>query len=228
MTPEPTLTAAQLAALPYFADLDAPTRQLIARHAVFRAYEPGQVVCLEGEPSTGLWLVTAGWLKAIKLSPDGREHILALLSPGDVFNAIGVFASSANPATVMALEPAQVWAFPRGLMRDLLAQQPALAYAVIEDFASRVLHLITMVEDLSLRTVEARLARLLLEHTESDTLPRQRWATQAEMAARLGTVPDVVNRALRALSREGLIRVQRQRIEILNRGGLRNKTRSVF
>ena len=78
-----------------------------------------------------------------------------------------------------------------------------------------------MVEDLSLRSVEARLARLILEQAEGEAVQRQRWATQAEMAARLGTVPDVVNRTLRKLAAAGLIHVERQQIRILDGEGLR-------
>jgi len=79
------------------------------------------------------------------------------------------------------------------------------------------------VEDLSLRTVEARLARFLLEQATGGVLRRQRWATQAEMAARLGTVPDELNRALRSLAEEGLIQVKRHQIQILDRQGLEAK-----
>jgi len=84
------------------------------------------------------------------------------------------------------------------------------------------MHLIRMVEDLSLRSVEVRLTRFLLEQAEGEAVRRRRWATQAEMAAQLGTVPDVVNRALRKLVEEGLIRVERRQIHILDQDGLRN------
>jgi CRP/FNR family transcriptional regulator len=86
-----------------------------------------------------------------------------------------------------------------------------------------VLHLVSLVEDLSLRTVEARLARLLLERAERRTLERRHWATQAEMAARLGTVLHVVNRALQELAREGLIELDRHQIRILDAEGLKER-----
>ncbi len=76
------------------------------------------------------------------------------------------------------------------------------------------------VEDLFLRTVESRLARYLLQTASGDVLQRQRWPTRAEMAARFGTVPDVLNRAFRALAEEGLIRLDRHQITILDRGEL--------
>jgi CRP/FNR family transcriptional regulator len=84
-----------------------------------------------------------------------------------------------------------------------------------------VLYLVSLIEDLSLRTVEARLARHLLERASAGKLRRHRWATQAEMAARLGTVLEVLNRALQGLVAEGLIEVERHQIRIVDRGGLK-------
>lgn len=83
--------------------------------------------------------------------------------------------------------------------------------------------LIRMVEDLSLRTIEARLARYLIEQSTEQLLSRPQWATQAEMANRLGTVPDVLNRALRSLAKDNLIRVERHQIQILDGEGLENR-----
>ena len=193
-----------LASVPYMEGLDRASRDAIARSMQRYEYEAGQFVFLEGEVSGGLCLVEAGWLKAIKLGLDGREQVLDLLGPGAVFNAIGVFAIQSNPASVIALESSIVWVIRRNTMLRLLDDHPSLAHAIIQDLAGRILHLVQLVEDLSLRSVEARLARLLVEQATTGTLPRQRWATQAEIAARLGTVPDVVNRALRGLVQDGL------------------------
>lgn len=212
-----------LASVSYLAGLDDATLHAVARTAIQRTYTTEQIVFLEGDPSGGLCIVQTGWLKAIKLAPDGREQVLSFLGPGNVFNAVGVFASDTNPATVIALEPSTLWIIPRKTMLRLLAEHPGLANAVIQDLAGRILHLIQMVEDLSLRSVEARLARLLLEQAQTDTLSRRRWATQSEMAARLGTVPDVINRALRSLTQEGLITVERHQIHLRDKAGLAKK-----
>lgn len=213
-----------LSSIAYLSNLDSVTLQSVARTAIRRHYEAEQIVFLEGESSSGLCIVQDGWLKAVKIAADGREQILSFLGPGEAFNAVAVFAGDAHPATVIALAPSTIWIIQRKTMLRLLNEYPSLARAVIQDFAHRVLHLIQLVEDLSLRTVEARLARLLLEQAQTDILPRQRWATQSEMAARLGTVPDVISRALRALAQAGLIKVERHQIQILDKEGLESRT----
>jgi len=205
----------------YFGNLDDAALVLVARSAIRRVYDEGQVILLEGEPCAGLYIVESGWLKAIKIGLDGREQVLQMLKPGDAFNLISIFTDVPNQATVTALEASQVWIIPRSFLLSLLVDQPSFAIQVVKDLAGRVMHLIRLVEDLSLRSVEARLARLILEQSEGDLVRRQRWATQAAMAARLGTVPDVVNRALRKLAEDGMIAVERHQIKILNQEKLK-------
>jgi CRP/FNR family transcriptional regulator len=210
-----------LKAVSYFSNLDEAALKLVAQSAVRRSFDPEQVILLEGEPCAGLYIVESGWLKAVKISLDGREQVLQTLKPGDVFNAISVFTEAPNQATVTALETSQVWLVRREALLLLMDERPSLARQVVKDLAGRVIYLIQLVEDLSLRSVEARLARLLLEQAQGESVPRRRWATQAELASRLGTVPDVVNRALRKLAELGMIHVERHQIQILNREGLK-------
>lgn len=211
-----------LKSVSYFSHLDPVVQELVAQSAGRHKYAAGQVVLIEGEPCAGLYILESGWLKVTKIGLDGREQVLQMLRAGEAFNAVSVFTEAPNQATVSALEESVVWIIQREVLLKLMEEQPAFARQVIKDLADRVMHLIRLVEDLSLRSVEGRLARLLLEHAEAGgTVPRRRWATQAEMASRLGTVPDVVNRALRKLSDEGLIHVERHQIQILDKDGLK-------
>lgn len=211
------------ASVSYFADLPPDLLAAVVQAAARRTYEPDEVVFFEGDPSPGLHLVQDGWLKAVRTSLEGREQVLRFIGPGEVVNEVGVFAGDQNPATVIALEPSILWLIDRKTIGRLLDEYPELARRVIESLAQRVLHLVSLVEDLSLRTVEARLARRLLDQAEDRTLRRRSWATQSEIAARLGTVLDVLNRALHKLAREGLIEVDRDEIRLLDREGLRAK-----
>jgi CRP-like cAMP-binding protein len=211
-----------LKSVSYFSHIDAAVQNVVSQSAVRHKYAAGQVVLIEGESCAGLYLLESGWLKVTKIGLDGREQVLQMVRAGEAFNAVSVFTDAPNQATVAALEESVVWIIQREVLQKLMEEQPAFARQVIKDLADRVMHLIRLVEDLSLRSVEERLARLLLEHAEvGGSVPRRRWATQAEMASRLGTVPDVINRALRKLSDEGLIHVQRHQIQILDKEGLK-------
>lgn len=203
--------------------LDPQLLEAVTEAAIRRRYDADEIVFLEGEPAAGLYIVQAGWLKAVKYSVDGREQVLSFLGEGEVINAISVFADIPNPATVVALEPTTLLLVNKETVVTVLEDHPKLARAVIHRLANRMLHLVSLVEDLSLRTVESRLARFLLEEAKENVVPRQQWTTQAELAHRLGTVTDVLNRVLRSLSDEGIIDVQRRQITILDRAGLEAK-----
>lgn len=218
--PDLAQLTAQLRDNPFFKGLDAHTLTDLAREAVWREHAAGEVVFLEGEASPGLYYLQSGWLKAVKSSPEGREQVLRFIGPGETFNEIGAFASHPNPATAIALEAAGVWLLRREALMRLLRHQPDLAQRVIENIAGRVIDLVNLVADLSLRPVTGRLARMLLEEANGDVLHRPRWHTQAELAARLGTVPDVVQRALRGLEGEGAIEVHKHEIHIRDRAAL--------
>ena len=220
---EPHDVARVLRAVPAFAGLEAATLEFVAREAIPRHYAAGEVLFLEGEPCAGLFIVEHGWLKAVKTSSSGREQIIRIVGEGELFNEVEIFAGVPNQTTVIALEPSVVCAISYRSMRQLMQEHPDFAHVINEDLARRVLQLLALVEDLSLRSVEARLARVLLESASGGEVPRRRWTTQAEMAARLGTVPDVLNRALRSLVEEGLIELDRRRIKILDAPRLAKK-----
>jgi CRP/FNR family transcriptional regulator len=206
----------QLQTLTFFAGLPEPTLESLAKEAVWRAYEGGEIIFLEGEQANGLYFLQSGWVKVVKSNPSGREQVLRFMEPGDTFNEVGVFANQPNPATAVALEPAGIWLLPRQTLTRTLRQNPDFAQHALAKMAERVLHLVTLVADLSLRPVTGRLARLITDDAVDGVLQRPRWYTQTELAARLGTVPDVVQRALRQLENDGLIKVERQQIRILD------------
>ena len=222
--PVPPLANEVFRAVSYFSNLENASLDRLISASIRRSYSTNQVLLIEGDPCAGMYIIESGWLKAVKIATDGREQVLQTLRASDAFNAISVFTGVPNQATVSVLEDAVVWLIPRAVLLRLLDEHPPLARKVTIDLAEQVMRLVQMVEDLSLRPVESRLARLLLEQAEDGSVTRRRWATQAELASRLGTVPDVVNRALRKLSEEGLIQVDRHQIRLLDLEGLQSKT----
>jgi CRP/FNR family cyclic AMP-dependent transcriptional regulator len=215
-------TAELLSSIPYFAYLDEAALQAVAQVAVRRQYGKDEMIFLEGEPCAGLFIVEEGRIKIFKVSLDGREQVLKLLGPGEFFNEVAVLDGGPNPVSAMAALKSTMWIIARNTMLDLLGKYPALAQGIIENLAAHARHLVSLVEDLSLRTVSARLAKLLLtQAVVGDEAPRR--MTQQEMAARLGTVREMVGRVLRTFEDESLIRFDRHRIIILDQEGLENK-----
>ncbi len=222
-TPERSRLCEHLQRLPYFTGLDAGELWRLAGLATWHEYSPGAVIFLEGDVNSGLYALDVGWVKVVKFSLDGREQVLRYFGPGEVFSEIGIFLARPNPATAIALEHTSLWRLHRSTLQPLFNAQPELLLHVMTNMADRIAQLADLVADLSLHTVEVRLARLLLEAGADDTLARQAWQTQAELAARLGTVPDVLSRALRTLADAGLIRFDRHQIMIIDRPGLQRR-----
>lgn len=208
--------------LPLFQRLDESAVMEISRLAQRRSYASGELIGLEGEPCDIVYFVAQGWVKVYKLSLEGREQVLTRLGPGDSLYLVPAFDGGPNPASAEALTEATLYAFRREDFLWILRHHPQVTLTVLRDLAAKLRHLTVLVEDLSLRTVEGRLAKLLLNlAAEGNVAPRR--MTQQEMAAQLGTVREVVGRALVELERNGLIRKERHRIVIVDRIGLEAK-----
>ncbi len=202
---------------PFFGPLDEKSLAFLGYKAKQTQYEAGEAIFWEGESSQGLYWLQSGTLKAVKYSTSGREQILHLIEAGRTFNEVGAFANLPNPASVVTLASSKVWHIPGNAIRQLIQQDPNFAQVIINVLSERLRHSVTLIEDLSLRSVTNRLARLILEEAAGDVLLRPSWYTQNELAARLGTVADVVQRSLRKLETDNLIEVNRQEIRISDR-----------
>lgn len=207
--------------VPFLESLPAQTVAALAGVATPRHFDPDQVIFGEGEPVAGLFLIEEGSVKICRFSREGREHILMVLGRGDTFYDVAAFDGGPNPATSIGLTAGTLWRIDRNDLRDLSSRHPEIAWALLESVARRTRHLVATVQDLSMRNVRARVARLLLEQaeaTERGDIPAP--ITQEEMASRLGSVREVVGRSLRALATDGIIEFDRNRIVILDRARL--------
>lgn len=203
--------------VPYFAHLDDEIVLALVQAAHRHTYPAGRQIFGEGEPVAGLFIVADGTVKICRFSKEGREHILDFLQAGSTFNDVAALDGGGNPATAIAQTDVVLWCIPRPELQAVAARYPELAWALIESIARRTRHLVTLLQDLSMRSVRGRLARLLLEQatqTSHDEVPRL--LTQEEMAAQLGTVREMVGRALRGLVNDGIIEFDRHRIVILD------------
>ncbi len=205
-----------LSSVPYFIALSPGEMGRISRKVQERSFARREVLFLEGGPCQGLYVVKTGRVRIFKSSPEGRELVLLTAGVGTTFNEVPVFDGGSNPASASALEATSVYIIPEETMLSLLDGCPA-AQTIIKLFAGRLRHLTGVVEDLSFRSVVSRIARLLLDlavvQEGSKPMPR---LTQEEMATMVGSVRDVVGRALRALEKSGAIKLEGQRLLVLD------------
>jgi CRP/FNR family transcriptional regulator len=204
----------------FLSGLNAETLAALSKSAVWKVFPPNAVVFWEGDIESNLYYLQYGSLKVLKTSPDGREQVLRFLDAGEIFNEVGVLAKRPSPATAVALEESGIWLIPRHTLEEVVLNYPQTALQIIGNMADKIIELVTLAADLSLKTVEARFAKLLLDSAEGDVIERRRWTNQTELAAHLGTVPDVLSRVIREMTKAGLIEMNRQQIRILNRAGL--------
>lgn len=200
-----------------------PERALAALAAIAqpRSYPHGALVQLEGDAAEAMYVVAHGRVKIARLGASGREQVLNVIEAGGHFNAVPIFDGGLCPANAEALGETQLLLLPRDRLLELVEQHPPLALALLREFTGRLRHMVDLVDDLALHTVQGRLAGLLLE--QASAAARGAGSpplTQAEMAARIGTVREMVGRALKSFEALGLIRLERGQISILDRDGL--------
>ncbi|NPA27151.1 MAG: Crp/Fnr family transcriptional regulator [Chloroflexi bacterium] len=213
-----------IARIPEFQHVPEAVRQAFAAVAQAQAYGPGQMIYPRGEPATHIFLLERGWVKATRSSCQGREQATLFLRAPEIFGDIAVLTQEPYLCTVTTLESVMVWRIPAATFQAQLERCHPLALAFTHRLAKRVQHLVDLVEDLGLCSVETRVARTLLRHARFQqgrwVVLRQDWTTIEQMAIRLGTVRDVLNRVLRNLEREGLIEVRRREIVLRDPEGL--------
>ena len=208
--------------IPYFGSLPEPELRALATGLRERHYRAGDVIFRKGDQSEGLCIVLTGRVRTVITSAEGREQVLKVFGPGRTFGDIPVFDDEPQPAEAVAVSESTIAFISQVDLLDLLRRYPDLAIDVIRLFASRLRAYKQMVEDLSLRTVVARVARLLVDRARgTQTLIEESASsspeyTQDEIAGMVGSVREVVQRALKTLEHVGLIQMRRGRIQVID------------
>lgn len=177
----------------------------LAEHCLQERVDRGAMVVHEGAPCLGLSFLVQGRVKVFRVSSGGREQILRIIGPGETFNDVPAFDGGPNPASVQAMEDSLIGTIPNVELDRIMQEHPQVARAMLALFANRLRGFVELVTELSLHSVESRVARLLLV---SSTPAQERAGvriTQQDMAAMVGTTREVAARALRALEERGAI-----------------------
>src|SRR5829696_436906 len=203
-----------------FGELDEATLGALAARAVERRYERDELLFIAGEEARGLYVVVEGAVRAYRESLDGREQVIHVERAGATVAEVPVFDDGPFPSNVAAEEPTAVLYIDKRDVRRLCLEHPQIGLAALKVLAGRLRRCAELVETLSLREVGQRLARFLLAEArrggarEGSGLRVGLAHTNQQIAARVGSVREVVSRALTRLQHDGLVRLEGRRLTI--------------
>jgi CRP/FNR family cyclic AMP-dependent transcriptional regulator len=178
-----------------------------------RAYPKGTIVVTEGEPALSMYLVHEGQMRVFVSDEDGREVELNIIGPGEYFGEL-MLGSQVRTATVQTTSKAKLTMITRAEFEQALAEQPTLAFHVIQHLIDRVRSLSRNVQGLVSMDVYGRVVRLFNELAHDDgglrVVPGP--LSQQKIADRVGASRSMINRILQDLVAGGYIETSRERI----------------
>jgi CRP/FNR family transcriptional regulator len=215
------LSTEELRSIPLFSGLDTPDLEKV--RGIGRLVEVGrkEVLFREGEPVAGIFVLLDGRVKIYRLSPEGKEHILHVIHPGQTFAEAAVFMPQGYPAYAEALSKSRAVLLPKEGFIELLRREPTISLNIITTLSRYLKQFADRIDDLSLKDVSARLARWFLQ--TADEVGREFWdldITKTELASQMGTVSETLSRTLRRFKEEGWVQVRGRFVKILNRPAL--------
>lgn len=210
-----------LTLIPIFASLEPSDLEHLEAIAEYRSLDGGEHLFFDGDPSQGFFAVESGRIKVYKMAQDGREQVLHLVGPGQIFALASLFGEATYLANAEAIQPTKLWLIPREPFLDLVQAEPELALKLLAYLAGWMKRLLSLVETLSLKNVEARLAEYLLARAkESGHLTDEGIVFTLDMekkmvASRIGTISETFSRTLKKLKDRGFIREENSNIIII-------------
>jgi CRP/FNR family transcriptional regulator, cyclic AMP receptor protein len=219
-----------LAAVPLFAGLDDDGLAGLMRGMRIRRFRRGETVFHLGDPGDALFIVVSGAIKITLPAETGDEAILATLRPGDFFGELALLDGAPRSATAVAIEATETYILGRDRFRELIANESIMRDTVLATLAAEVRRLTHHVEELHFLDITgrlaSRLARLANEtgatHQPDGTIRLAGPLTQGDLAAMIGCTRQSVNKLLGMFTDDGLIRLDRDRIVVLDLDGLQH------
>jgi CRP/FNR family transcriptional regulator len=215
--------------IPLFAGLTPAELGAIVERAIEKNFAPGEALCREGDECRGLYLLGQGRVKIFKTSGAGREVMLAIESAPSSVAEVPLFDNGPYPASVSAVDPVTAYLVTKQDFQQVCRTHPDVPLKVLKVVGQRLRALVRVVESVTFGSVRQRLARALVEFEQQEGAPTFPLpVTHEELAFRLGTVREVVSRNVSRFQAEGLLRVAKREITILDRAGLEREAETEF
>jgi CRP-like cAMP-binding protein len=209
-----------IALVPIFNSLTQDERQEIAAITTARTFKKGELIYTAGDRGGKLYVLHHGRVKISRLSASGKEQVIRVLGPGDFMGELSLFSPLPLTDQAEALETTTMCLIEGGKLKELMKKYPSIAFKVMEELSQRLETAEKLIETISLKTVEERLAGALLAFSggKNEVLLGM---SKGDLASQLGMTQETLSRKLAAWQEQGLIKLTGQRkIEILDRAQL--------
>jgi len=221
-----------LAAIPFFGGLEPDALDRLAATMRTRRFRRGEVIFHIGDPGDALFVIVSGDVKISLPSETGDEAILATLREGDVFGELALLDGAPRSASATALTATETVVLPRDRFRELIATEAGVRDALLASIAGELRRLTMHVEELHFLDITGRLAAQLVRLAREGGTPTADGAvrlranlTQGDLAAMVGCTRQSVNKLLGQFTDDGLVRLERDAIVIVDLDGLATTAR---
>jgi len=217
------MSVALLKQCPLFAGLREEDLKRIKGIALPRQVGKREVLFSEGEEAKGFYVILSGKVKLYKISPEGKEQILHMVSAPDAFAEAALFLEGSYPAFAEALVDSQLLFFPKRNFVHLIEKHPQLSINMIVSLSHFLRKFASLIEELSLKEVSSRVAKYLMDLSLKSARDGKNSKevdldlSKTQLASKLGTISETLSRTLSKMKTKGVINVNKNRILILNR-----------
>jgi CRP-like cAMP-binding protein len=216
---------------PLFAGLDQESAESLIAQMTTTHMERGDILFHEGDPGDRLYVLGEGKIKLGQSSPDGRENILAVLGPGEMFGELSLFDPGPRTATATAVAETQVLALSTEQLREYLSGRPQVALTLLAALARRLRRTNESLSDLVFNDVPGRVAKALLDLASRFGRPVEEGVmvshdlTQEELAKLVGASRETVNKALADFAGRGWLRLEARAVLLQDVERLKRRAR---
>lgn len=185
-----------------------------------------EIIFSDGEEARGFYIILAGKIKLYKISPEGKEQILHIVSAPDAFAEAALFLEGTYPAFAEALEDSHLFFIPGREFVGLIEKNPKLSINMIVSLSQFLKKFTALIEELSLKEVSSRVAKYLLdlslkaEREGRNPIEVELDLSKSQLASKLGTISETFSRTLGKLKTKRIIEVKKRRVKILDRRAL--------
>jgi CRP-like cAMP-binding protein len=208
--------------VPIFMELPETTLEKIELVGSRRNFEKDQIILLEEEVGSALFMIVSGKVKVSRSSNDGREVILTILSESDFFGEMAILDGLTRSATVTATEPTELFMIQRKEFLDLLKSYPEISISLLQELTKRLRAADMKIKALSLKDAEGKVATVILQLADDIGMIKrgiveiEKLPLQQDLANMAGTSRETISRTLHSFAKKGLIELEGSKLRILD------------